>query len=997
MKPFLKSIAQAYLDHYDDLSEFCFLFPNKRSGTFFLKYLREESKQRTIISPQITDITEFVTRLSGRVVAPRIEQLFILYNSYLEILNSKRSDDKELSIDFESFRNWGEMVLSDFNLIDQYLVDPNEIFKNVKDYREIATDFLTEEQKEVMAEYFGHYEPEDTSRFWKNFEDVDNLSPLKIKFLNLWQVLEPLYEIYNSNLEKKGYASPGSIYRLAYDYLKAESQELWFKKIVIIGFNALSASERGVFNILKNRECYFKGEDFADFIWDATGPVLTEKGNSASKFVLSNMHHYPMPEWINDYISESDASEFPEIRIISAPSNSSQVKIVGQLLKDFKDRNGGDSVKEAEVVLVLPDEQLLSTALYSIPEEIGEINLTMGYSFRLTSMASYMSLLRRVYADMRITASDKTFYNKDLKLLLSHPFSFILYGSEGIEKLNDYINRYHKINISLSEISNFIKEAAVTLNFPSKTSDDVLVFDYLFSHLQLLHDKIHSQRERGGSSLELNHLELYRDYLHILHNSVEEYEIKLSPLGVFTLADRLISSEKISFEGEPLAGLQVMGTLETRSLDFKEVYIVSMNEGKMPGRSRTKTFIPETLRKAYALPPSFYSEEIFAYYFFRLISRAQKVTLIYDSRNSNGARSGESRYLLQIKHFAEAAKLNIENWNFRLQGKETTDASIIKSDEIFRMLDDYMTDDEGKRKNFSASSLNTYRECEVKFFYRHMLNLDPDPAPGETIDVITIGNILHKIMMELYLPSSLQKRLLDNPVTINKNIIENLINDPDYIYNSVKRKVNQYHFHLDKENLDQSLSGSAEIIARQITWQIIEILKHDLTLAPFELLGCEIDHSMKVSLKSGRSVNFKFAIDRLDRIKTENGPRLRIVDYKTGGRKREAKTFEEVFSGDYQAEQVFQLFTYAWLFGYLTENEDKNVITEIYFVPDFIQGRKGYPVVDGKEVEDFDEYRENFSEGMDKMLENVFISAQFKETKNASQCIICPFNRICGK
>lgn len=996
MEPILKCIARAYANRYPNLSDICFLFPNKRCGKFFIKYLKENCHYRGKVITKT--ISEFVKEISGKEEAGRIEQLFTLYDSYLHINRRKLEEGEKLETDFDAFRNWGETIISDFNGVDQYMVNVDEIFKNVKDYRKITTNFLTDAQKEVLKEYFGHeyFGPSDS--FWKMFEDESNLSSLKRKFIDLWQILAPLYHEFTDRLSKKGLSTPGRIYRDAAEIVKEKTEaSIKYKKVVVFGFNALNEAERTIFRELKKFSGYEGYDDFIDFIWDATGPVLTNTQNSASKFINSNKKYFKTAEWIENAIKESNSDHYPEIKIISSPSNSWQSKIASNIIRE-KLREDKEFFNEAETVLVLPDESLLINVLYSMPDELEDINLTMGYSFRQTGVAAFMGLIRRLYANMRESKGEKMFFNKDVKLLLSHPYSFILFEDKEIESFIDYINRFHKITLSNEEINKFIKDSDILFNLPDKDGSPESIFMFIGNLFDKIEGKISLQADDiSTSGFELSHIQIYRKHIQKLRDSLLCHQVKLTTLGVLYQIDRLVSQEMIGFRGEPLRGFQIMGMLETRGLDFKEVIIMSMNEGLMPKRSKVKSFIPETIRREFGLPPSRYSEEIFAYYFFRLISRAEKVTLIYDGRSGVGMqKGGESRYLLQLRHFVGAEKIMEESWKFNLQPRSSKDASIEKN-EYIKLLVNRFKEDGSTSKNLSSSSLNNYRECQVKFFLRNVMDLNPDPEDSDFINAITVGDIVHEIMMELYLEKADQKKFLKNPYIITKEGLKKHLDDKNRVWNLICRKINSYHYKLDSSELNKPLPISAEIVARQIQKQIEEIIKHDMTLTPFKLYGCEISENIKIKIAGGEEVNFRFAIDRLDKINYKGEERLRIVDYKTGQRKRTAKSFEEVLNGDYNSEQIFQLFTYAWLLQQYDIEGKENVITEIYFVPDFIASKPGLPKIGKKLVEDYGDYSEEFSIGIEEMISDIFNSPLFREAPNIERCLKCPFRRVCCK
>lgn len=999
MIPFLKSVAKAYAARYSDLSDFCFLFPNKRSGTFFLKYLQEENSRHLVIAPRIKAISEFVSDLSRRAVASRLNLLFLLYESYLDLL--KPGAEESGAVDFDSFRNWGEIVLSDFNDVDLHLADPDEIFKNVKDFREITSNFLSDEQKKVMEEYFGHSDFSDPTTFWRNFEgEEENLSESKKKFLHLWRIMGPLYHRLAERLAEENLATTGGAYREAYRRLcETPRGGLKYEKVVAIGFNALSASERGIFERLRDAEPMPGHSTYADFFWDATGPVLSAEGNSASKFVRSNIRSFPCPPWALNTLRLSDTDSLPErLDIIASPSNSAQPKIAGELLSGLKKRLDSSEFSGARVAVVLPDESLLLPMLYSLPENIGDVNLTMGYSLRMTTLVPFISYLRSLFYNQRMSRGEKMFYNKDLRTFLCHPFSRVLSGGEASGELIKSLAADRSALVPLGKIR---EHSPVLADCLGRFHDDMapvevtaLVDDILCRLLEALKGR---KKRLSHQTLEISNIERYRDSIGRLSSLLRRYSVGMSPMTVFRLLDRLIGQEKVGFEGEPLSGLQIMGTLETRSIDFDHLIILSVNERILPMRHRTRTFIPDTLRRAYGIPPSNYAESIFSYYFYRMISRAKEVSIIYDARTSGGGKSGGmSRYLLQLQHLFADGKADWKSWKFRLAPKKDYDPTVFKTEEILKWIQPYTVRDSGR--NFSASSLNTYRECQVRFFYRHVLNIDTDPEPSEFIDAIKAGNIVHQMLLDLYLPAELQRRLLENPVVMTKERISELLSDQDALWKRLTRTVNHQHYGYRGEELDTPLSGASEMVATTLLDQIINVLRHDLSIAPFRIFGGEISKKIQVGLNSGRMVNFNFAIDRLDEIDTPEGPRLRIVDYKTGKTKLEAETVDSLFESGYRQEQIFQLYTYAWLlnaqkFPGLADNP----LVEIYNVADIHKEGTHIPSFGKESTAEYKINEEVFDKGINEMIESIFENKEFVATEDKDACHLCSLRTICRR
>lgn len=999
MIPFLKSVALAYTARYADLSEFCFLFPNKRSGTFFLKYLRECNPRRTVLAPEVKTVSEFMSDLSGRVAAPRLDLLFILYEEYRKLLGQEADDGEGVS--FDAFRSWGETVAADFSDTDQYLADPAVVFKNVKDFREITSNYLTDDQKEVMEEYFGHSEPGDAGSFWKNFDSgAAGQGEAKKKFIHLWRILLPLFEALGKRLAGEGLATNGGNARLALQALRLKGRDaLPYKRVVAVGFNALTTAEHAVFRELQKLGRPDDPDGFADFLWDATGPVLDSEVNSASKFVKAGIARFPAPEWAMHALKQSHTTELPaEIRVETAPSNSAQTKIAGILLRELYEKEGEKVFKDNKVAVVLPDENLLLPMLYSLPQGIGEVNLTMGYSFRLTSVVPFVTLLRRLLANRRQQEGREAYYHKHLRQLLAHPYVHVLESTAKVNELIGRLNDRHMAVMTLEETAGLLPRLGEVLQGFAAVGSPVETVRWLDGVLGTVADAL-GQKTTGAMKqrLERDHINLYRDSLRRLADLLDEHPAAMKPATVFRLVDSLLAEQSVGFEGEPLTGLQVMGTLETRSLDFEHIFILSANEKVLPRRARTRSFIPDTLRHAYGMPPSNYAEGMFSYYFYRMISRAKSVTIIHDGR-TGGDTGGVSRYVLQMRHlFVPEGRMKERKWKFLLAPPVDSDPSVGKTPGVKKLLEAFEQAHGRGGKNLSASALNNYRECGVRFFYQNAMGINPDRLPSEFVDAITAGNVLHDVMKDLYVAGPLRGQYLKAGVRIHKERIESLLADREGLLRMVNRSLNKLHFNLAEEDLDRELPGGAAMVADRIAAQARNILGHDLTLAPFTVHGVEIAEVLRVTLRSGRTVNFRFAIDRLDEVETENGPVLRIVDYKTGAIKLEAEDMEALFKPGYKQEQAFQLFVYNWLLSKRGGVELKGTERlEIYNANAQADKVSNLPRIGEETAGAAGVFAREFDAGIDTMIEGIFKGEKF-EAAEKSACTLCGFRDLCRR
>lgn len=1019
--PFLQSVARAYVSSCKDLSGHLFVFPSRRACTFFLKNLTRELKGRVSMLPKVMTMSDFVEKVSGRVVANRIELLFIMYLAYVDLQESQGSEVQE----FDRFRRWGETALSDFNEVDMQDVDPDEIFRNVRDLKEISSNFLTEEQLKVMEEFFGHaYDPAETVRgFWKNFNDNRD-NKLHKKFLPIWQAMAPLYHSFHEILAKRGLISSGGAYRLAADRLeKGMPDAVAASKMVLVGFNALTRSERRIFDALSSYVTDDGEQPFADFFWDTAGPVINDRTSAAGRYVMHNVEAWPSPEWARPFMSASEVSEMPEsMKVIAVPSNSFQAKVACDVIDDMAERATASDFEDAKVAVVLPDESLLIPMLYSLPDNVKDVNLTMGYPLKLSGVVTFVSLLRRLQGSRRKSGGSVGYYYKDFESLLSHPFSHAIFGPD-VTKAKEWIKKHHHAVVDVLDLRNVSMEMSETLRPLSDDASPEETVAWLDMILGKVRDSIAASGEKIlKASVDVANVDFYRMMLRQLLDVAEEYHITMQWRTFLSMTDRLISAETVTFEGQPLRGLQVMGMLETRALDFERIIIPSLNERILPGRRRVRTFISDSLRKAYGLPPVNYSESIFAYYFFRMIARAKEVVLLYDSRSSEGARSGDvSRYVLQLRYLYAKDRMRIESRSFDISKSDLKPSPIDKTDEIIGLLSAYRDGGPQGRK-LSATALTRYADCQIRFYFEHLLRIHTDEESVEYIDAITQGNILHYVMQNIYLPEDKQGRFLSHPEIIDVALICAKKSNLQEIDRLIRFGINKEYFHRPKEKFDTPLRGSVAYVAKVLRSQVIKILEFDLGQAPFLLYGVEIDGNVSIRMPEGNPVNMRFAIDRLDSPDKESAGdgvrRLRVVDYKTGSVHVQAETMKSVFEGDPNGRNLIQLWLYANLFDALP---DKNLnkesprpvlnlfgddsglpheplVLELYDVNNMKGGRHTYPKVDGEEQTVHAGQNSDFLKNLESTLSELFDpEIPFEPTKNQASCSYCQFRTICWR
>jgi len=1016
MIPFLKNIASAYSSRYSDLSEFCFIFPNKRSATFFLKYLKNTLKKPSL-APETSTISNLAEETSGYVIDNRIDLLFLLYNAYIEIQKNNGENTNEV-MSFEAFRSWGDIVLSDFNDVDMYNVDVEAIFKNVRDFKNIQSDFLTDGQLEVMKEYFGYADQKSYhERFWKAFDYKSykkngNNSGIKDRFIMLWQSLYPIYKIFNQQLEDEGLAYSGKTYKKTYQKIQENGKNIFHcKKLVLVGFNALTKIEWLIFTALKTFETEIGGirEEFCDFIWDYSGSFLKAGRNTAGKFLSKDIQQFPMPQWLDLKACNADGWS-PEIEVNAAPSNSIQAKLTGEIISDIASSVNSTTEENTKIAIVLPDEDLLMPILNSFPKNIRSVNLTMGYPLRLTSAFTYIGAIKKL--QIRKQHSDDgiwRFSSDDIKILFSHPYIHEICGSDSATALKGYINNFRKFWLTENEVLQFAPQIKCILYPITSTTSEPDTITYIDNALVLALD--HISRKHKNSMVKFNidsaNINAYRNALQRLSDSLQKRKISLNFKTVFLLAERFLSTEKVNFTGEPLQGIQIMGLLETRCLDFDYVIIPSMNERIFPQRFRSGSFIPNALRIAYGMSSSSYQESIFSYYFYRLITRAKKVWLIYDSRSGDRQTGEPSRYILQLQHLYKPHKLLFKDSRFSVSNFRPSEIIVEKNNTIMAELENFRQPKSGR--NFSASTLINYMQCSMRFFLEKIIGIDVKPEPKEELDAISQGNILHNAMMEVYLSPDKYNKYLNDGIVLTKEKIESIIRHNEYLENIIIRNVNREYYFNNESKLNLPLKGAIRVSAKMLLRQLKNILQYDLSLAPFRLYGCEIKGTHQFPLSDGTYINMTYAIDRLDSIKNNSGnDTLRIVDYKTGKVYIKAENVESMFNGDIDSKHFFQLQLYANLFnfsqnGHTGDTDEKPVQLRIYDISKLHKKEKEQsmlPILEGETIllHNQSDINERFLSGLDNLLREIMNPLiPFRTSNDTERCKFCNLKSICGR
>lgn len=961
MIPFLYNVAQTFYKHYGQtISDITFVFPNRRAGLFFQKHLSAIAK-KPLFSPQIYTIADLFSHLSGIKPVDRIQQLFILYDIYKDISNTQET--------FDEFLYWGEMLLNDFDDVDKFLVNAKQLFSNIQDIKDIDAGFsyLTEEQ--IIA----------IRRFWTNFIPIGE-SDRKKEFIEMWQVLFELYSGLRQKLALRGLGYEGMIFREVAEKAKAkEDIDLSFKHIVFVGLNGHSKSEEELLKYLQRR-------GIADFYWDYSSSLVKDPDNKASFFIDRNKLLFPSKHSLEPEILPM---EKPIIEVIGVPSLVGQAKYIHSILEDLIANNELNSAAQAlSSAVVLPDENLLLPTLYSIPKEIDKINVTMGYGLSNSSISGLMDHIFELHRNIRITNNQSGYYFRFVLLILNHRYITSIIP-DVIKTLRQNIIQYNKVIITVDELS--INPLLKLIFTP--IDDWTQIAPTLREILARLERSLSLSKEEKSEDSNTRSIDMECEFIIEYYKTINKMEDALSQVRAemsvdtyFKLLRKMIVGITVPFSGEPLAGLQVMGVLETRALDFDNLIMLSMNEGIFPLKKAANSFIPYNLRKGFGLPTYEHQDSIFAYHFYRLINRAKRIYLIYDTR-TEGLKSGEiTRYFYQLKHlYPNSFEIKERLAVYEVSSSESESISVVKNSSIMKKLAAFLN---GER-SLSASSINTYLDCPLQFYFSVVEKMQEEDEIAETIEANTFGSIFHSVMEWLYEP--LEGKL------ITADLLHKIAKDDNLLTRTIENSFAKNYFKTEKV---RKLTGQNYLTGEIIKRYTRKVLGIDAKLTPFVYLQSEKRIVQNYLIPSGKSVSLKGFIDRIDEVDGHT----RIIDYKTGKGFLQYKSMEQLFDKNAKdrPKAVMQVFMYAHLYMF----EFPSVILEpgIYYLRNLYTSNFNPDVefrpsrIDKVKINDFSLYRDEFKTFFDTCLEEIFdTKVPFVQTTTGKACEWCAFTSICKK
>ncbi|MEO9869208.1 PD-(D/E)XK nuclease family protein [Ekhidna sp.] len=953
---FLFQVADHLLSHHQDhLGDCTVVFPNRRAGLFLKKHLSQKV-DKPVWSPATLSLEDFLFTFSDTRKTDPLTLIFELFESFK--IHQAQAEG------FESFYFWGEMLLKDFEEVDHYLVSPEQLFTYVKDDRQLAEDFyfLDEEQEKIIK------------KFWQEF--LPTATRTQEQFVETWRILMPVYTTFKERIRKQGIGYASHVYRDLVDNLDVINYDE-SKPLIFAGFNALTPAEESLIK-------HFISKFNAEVLWDIDTYYVSDTNQEAGDFlrkyakdpILGTSFPNPLPNKI---------AKPKEVEVTGVSLEVGQAKLIGEEV----DRLMEEGAKKEEIVIVLPQDYMLFPVLNAIPDRIDKLNVTMGYPLKDTPLFGLLEAAIELQEHASLSPENGlSFYHKPTIDILSHPY---LYKEDKnpLDKLISEIKKKNQIRVFQKEIQG-IQSTVLNTIFRQVGEKNSLAV-YLQEIISVLGDQV---VERFG--LEREYLYHFQQLLSRLNEILEMQTTAIDSKTFKSLFRKATRSVKIPFTGEPVVGLQVMGVLETRNLDFKHLLMLNMNEDIFPASQKVGSFIPYRIRKAFDLPTFETQDSIYAYLFYRLFQHSQQLSFYYNMYADFGMSGEVSRFIRQIE-LESGLDVRRKKLSNSIQVNEIKSISIDTSQEVLDKLAIY-TDGvpEMDQRRLSASALNIYLDCRLKFYFRYVLRLFSGDEMSDHLDARHFGNALHRTLEYLYLDTMNEKgsRIIDeNDFFRMESSIDGAMEKAFKAEFGMKGKK---RFEFKDRNVVM-----AEII-RKFVKQLIEM---DKKYVPFEIVSLEAEDKYErfIEINPNESkINVKLGAD-IDRVDKKDDT-VRVIDYKTGRDETEIGSFDNIFNPDvyykYQAGRKagYQTFFYAWLYA-SKYGQDNAIVPGLINIKQFFQSDFDYRLkTNGNPIADSRAFLPPFEDKMKELLEEIFSKDQsFDQTEDLKKCTFCDFKGICER
>lgn len=959
MESFLKLVAADLYKHTEgNLAHTAVVFPNKRAGLFFNEYLAQESES-PIWSPAYVSISELFRSLSPWEVGDPVKLVCELYKIFRRETQSTETLD--------DFYFWGEMLISDFDDADKNRVDTDKLFSNLQDLRNIMDDytFIDDEQEEAIRQFF------------QNFS-IERRTALKERFISLWNVLGNIYKGFRESLASQNIAYEGMMYRHVIEHLDVD--KLPYEKYVFVGFNVLNKVEHTLFTQLKDAGKAVFYWDYDEFYMKENRQAVTHE---AGEFIRRNLRDFPSP--LSGELFKN-LSKPKEVHYIASSTENAQARYLPQWIRNNL------TTPEKETAVVLCNEALLQPVLHSLPAEVKHVNITMGFPLSQTPVYSFLIALLELHTHgFNFKSGRYTF--QSVVTLLKHPYTRQLTGqAELLEKELTRNNRFYPLPGELGKdefLTRLFTPLSGNLNLCIRLSETL-------QQVASIYQANTSGTEDTDAFNQLYRESLFKAYTTInrFRTLIEEDELTVQSETFRRLLVKVLSATNIPFHGEPAIGMQVMGVLETRNLDFRHLVLLSVNEGQLPKSGGDSSFIPYNLRKAFGMTTIEHKIAVYAYYFYRLLQRAERITLMYNT-SSDGLNRGEwSRFMLQFliewphpitRQFLEAGQ----------SPQGTSSITVEKTPDVMRRMQSLFDVRANPKAKFSPSALNYYLDCPLKFYYRYVAGLSaPDEVSAE-IDSATFGSIFHYAAEHIY------KDLTTHGKVINKEALETLLRNEVKLQDYVDTAFKKLFFNVP-QNEKPEYNGVQLINSAVIARYLKQLLQNDLRYAPFTFIASEMEVDEPIDIQTPKGVIKSRIGGIIDRMDSKDGT-LRIVDYKTGGDADTPPHVESLFIPDKKrSNYVFQTFLYAAIM--CRKQPTMKIAPALLYIhraatetySPVIQ--MGEPRKPKEAVEDFSKYEKEYRERLQGLLEEIFNPEKsFTQTEIIEKCTYCDFKALCKR
>lgn len=959
MESFLKLVAADLYKHTEgNLAHTAVVFPNKRAGLFFNEYLAQESES-PIWSPAYVSISELFRSLSPWEVGDPVKLVCELYKIFRRETQSTETLD--------DFYFWGEMLISDFDDADKNKVDTDKLFSNLQDLRNIMDDytFIDDEQEEAIRQFF------------QNFS-IERRTALKERFISLWNVLGNIYKGFRESLASQNIAYEGMMYRHVIEHLDVD--KLPYEKYIFVGFNVLNKVEHTLFTQLKDAGKAVFYWDYDEFYMKENRQAVTHE---AGEFIRRNLRDFPSP--LSGELFKN-LSKPKEVHYIASSTENAQARYLPQWIRNNL------TTPEKETAVVLCNEALLQPVLHSLPAEVKHVNITMGFPLSQTPVYSFLIALLELHTHgFNFKSGRYTF--QSVVTLLKHPYTRQLTGqAELLEKELTRNNRFYPLPGELGKdefLTRLFTPLSGNLNLCIRLSETL-------QQVASIYQANTSGTEDTDAFNQLYRESLFKAYTTInrFRTLIEEDELTVQSETFRRLLVKVLSATNIPFHGEPAIGMQVMGVLETRNLDFRHLVLLSVNEGQLPKSGGDSSFIPYNLRKAFGMTTIEHKIAVYAYYFYRLLQRAERITLMYNT-SSDGLNRGEwSRFMLQFliewphpitRQFLEAGQ----------SPQGTSPITVEKTPDVMRRMQSLFDVRANPKAKFSPSALNYYLDCPLKFYYRYVAGLSaPDEVSAE-IDSATFGSIFHYAAEHIY------KDLTTHGKVINKEALETLLRNEVKLQDYVDTAFKKLFFNVP-QNEKPEYNGVQLINSAVIARYLKQLLQNDLRYAPFTFIASEMEVDEPIDIQTPKGVIKSRIGGIIDRMDSKDGT-LRIVDYKTGGDADTPPHVESLFIPDKKrSNYVFQTFLYAAIM--CRKQPTMKIAPALLYIhraatetySPVIQ--MGEPRKPKEAVEDFSKYEKEYRERLQGLLEEIFNPEKsFTQTEIIEKCTYCDFKALCKR